>query len=225
MTIPSAKPVRVLLVDDEEIIRYGLNAIFQMDPMIEVVGEGGNGQEAIELAHSLSPDIILMDIAMPQLDGVSATRAIHSALPQIKIIILTTHTETHFLNEALELGAAGYLLKNTPPQDFSAILQASHRGYLQFSPDLGEQLCPAKKKNVQSPPADWQGTTPREREVIQLIAQGSSNREIAQTLSITEKTVKNHVSNILSRLDLRDRTQLAIWAHNLVNLTSSFHQR
>ncbi|MCG8367358.1 MAG: response regulator transcription factor, partial [Pseudanabaenales cyanobacterium] len=141
------------------------------------------------------------------------------ALPQIKVLILTTHEEDKYLIEAMQQGAIGYLLKNTPPEDFIQIVQTTHKGYMQFGPSLRQKLCqqlkpPARPKK----PGNPKGVTPREQEVLQLIAEGASNREIARILKITEKTVKNHVSNILNRVDLRDRTQLAVWATKLLNI-------
>ncbi|MEO0828471.1 MAG: response regulator transcription factor [Cyanobacteria bacterium J06642_9] len=219
-------PIRVLLVDDEEIVRYGLKSIIQSDTTVTVVGEACNGKEAIAQAKALCPDVILMDIGMPLMDGVKATgeilrcftgeaaRSQPPSQPQIKILILTTHDDDQCLIEALRQGAAGYLLKNTPPGDFIQIIQSTHKGYLQVSPSLGQKLSRQLKSPVPHLKTDnLAKVTPREQEVLQLIAEGASNREIAQILHITEKTVKNHVSNILNRLELRDRTQLAIWVN------------
>ena len=214
--MPSQTPIRLLLVDDEALIRYGLKAIASLSSAIEVVGEASNGAEAIALAETLRPDVILMDIAMPIKDGVDATAEICTLLPEVKVLILTTHSEDKYLAQAMAQGASGYLLKNTPPQDFIHIIQTTHRGYLQFSPSLAPQLCQTLKATQvqQHKTREWEEATPREQEVIRLIAQGANNREIAQALYIAEKTVKNHVSNILGRMGLRDRTQLAIWANN-----------
>ncbi|MBE9067446.1 response regulator transcription factor [Leptolyngbya cf. ectocarpi LEGE 11479] len=210
----SQGPIRLLLVDDEDIIRYGLNAILQCETAIEVVGEACNGQEAVEQAQRLTPDVVLMDIGMPGMSGVTATGKICQALPDTKVLILTTLTEDRHLHDAIQQGASGYLLKNVPPEDFIHIIQSTHKGYMQFDPTMGQKLhqqlkSPAPNNSVN----DWKGVTPREQEVLQLIATGASNREISQNLHITEKTVKNHVSNILSRVGLRDRTQLAIWVN------------
>lgn len=209
-------PIRLLLVDDEALIRYGLKAITELDEAIEVVGEADNGAEAIALAETLKPDVILMDIAMPIKNGVEATMEIRKILPEAKVLILTTHAEDKYLAQAMEQGASGYLLKNTPPQDFIHIIQTTHRGYLQFSPSLASQISQTliSTRAQHHKTREWEGATPREQEVIRLIAQGANNREIAQELYIAEKTVKNHVSNILSRMGLRDRTQLAIWAND-----------
>jgi len=207
-------PIRVLLVDDEDIVRYGLRAVFQLIKEIEIVGEACDGKEAIALARSLKPDIILMDIGMPVMDGVTATRKICREQLQSKVLILTTCNDDRSLIEAMQQGASGYLLKNTPPEDFIQIIQAAYKGYIQISPSLGPKLSQQLRlPNREEKPATWQRVTPREREVLSLVAEGASNREISQILQIAEKTVKNHVSNILNRLELRDRTQLAIWAN------------
>lgn len=212
-------PIRLLLVDDEDIIRYGLNAILQCEPAIDIVGEARNGQEAVAQAKQLQPDIVLMDIGMPIMDGVTATGKICQTVPDVKVLILTTSTEDSHLHHALQQGAAGYLLKNVPPEDFIHIIQSTHKGYMQFDPAMGQKLHqqlkpPTSDKTL----SDWKGITPREQEVLQLIAEGANNREISQKLHIAEKTVKNHVSNILNRVGLRDRTQLAIWVN-----TASLH--
>ena len=206
------EPIRLLIVDDEDIVRYGLRAICQVDAALSVVGEASNGRAAIARTRELQPDLVLMDIRMPRMDGVAATREICQAHPETKVLILTAHENDKYLIEAMREGASGYLLKNTPPEDFAHIIHAAHKGYLQIGPTLGQKLCqqlksPASKKVD----CGQKGITPREREVLALIAEGASNREIAQILHITEKTVKNHVSSLLSRVGLRDRTQLAIW--------------
>ena len=208
--------IRVLIVDDEEIVRYGLKAIFRSLPEVEVIAEASNGREAIAKALELQPDIILMDIAMPVMDGVTATGKIARSLPYIKVLILTTHDRDRYLIEAIQQGAVGFLLKNTPPEDFLHIIHATHKGYMQFGPSLGKVLSQQLSQQSNCSPkklSQLPKITPREQEVVQLIAEGASNREIATMLHITEKTVKNHVSSILSRVGVRDRTQLAIWAN------------
>ena len=209
-------PTRVLIVDDEDIIQYGLKTIFQTEAMVKVVGEARNGQEAIAQVKALQPDVVLMDISMPDIDGITVTRDICQMLPQTKVLILTTYDEEQYITDAIQHGAIGYLLKKTPPEDFKDIIRAAHKGYMQLSSSLGQKLCQQlKSPSHQKPPINLQDVTPREQEVINLIAEGASNREIATILHITEKTVKNHVSNILSRIGLRDRTQLAIWVNTL----------
>lgn len=213
-TLP--EPIRVLIVDDEDLVRYGIKVICQATDALEVVGEASNGQDAITQAQTLHPDVVLMDISMPVMDGVAATAQIRQVLPQIKVLILTVHENDELLLEAMQQGAVGYFLKNTPPEDVVPIIQATHKGYLQVGPNLGKKLLqqltsPVPKVIPTATPKQSFGITPREREVLNLIVEGASNREIAQILHITEKTVKNHVSSLLSRVGLRDRTQLALW--------------
>lgn len=215
-------PIRVLLVDDEDIVRYGLKAIAQGTPEIEIVGEAGSGKAAIAQAKTLQPDVILMDISMPQMDGVTATQEISRMQPHAKILILTTHDEAEYLVDAMQQGAVGYLLKNTPPEDFIQSIQQAHKGYLQLGPGLGQKLCQLLKAPVRPQIEAFEGITPREQDVLKLVATGASNREISETLHITEKTVKNHVSSILSRVGVQSRTQLAIWANSAGEETSSF---
>ncbi|MBE9031905.1 response regulator transcription factor [filamentous cyanobacterium LEGE 11480] len=213
-------PIRVLLVDDEDIVRYGLKMVAQCktsqcDVSIEIVGEASTGKAAIAQAERLQPDVILMDIQMPEMDGIEATSQICQMQPAAKVLILTTHSDDRHLLAAMQQGAIGYLLKNTPPEDFIQMIQATHKGYMQISPGLGAKLLQQLQfPAIQRQPEQAKTVTPREQEVVQLIAKGATNREIARFLHITEKTVKNHVSSILSRLDLRDRTQIAIWANN-----------
>ncbi|MEL7352126.1 MAG: response regulator transcription factor [Cyanobacteria bacterium J06560_5] len=238
--VEQSSPIRVLLVDDEDIVRYGLNAMLKAETAIEVVGEAQDGLEAINQANALAPDVVLMDISMPVMDGIRATREIAQTQPQTKVLILTTHAEDDYLVAAMQEGAAGYLLKNTPPEDFVLLIQAAHKGYLQLSPSMAQKLTEPKltepklteqfkshtaqptalngaavhsEKPLSLATASSKGITPREQDVLRLISEGASNREIAQILHIAEKTVKNHVSNLLKRVELRDRTQLAIWAN------------
>lgn len=207
-----ANPIRVMLVDDEDIVRYGIKAICQAERALDVVGEAANGQVAIEQAQALQPDVILMDINMPVLDGVSATEAIRQAVPNAKVLILTAFEDDEHLVAAMQRGASGYVLKNTPPEDFVCIIRTAHKGYLQIGPSLSRQLCQQLKPlAVVKKPTIRNGITPREQEVLSLVAEGASNREIAGMLHIAEKTVKNHVSSLLSRVGVRDRTQLALW--------------
>ncbi|MEM9003972.1 MAG: response regulator transcription factor [Cyanobacteria bacterium P01_F01_bin.86] len=220
-------PIQVLIVDDEDIVRYGLKAILQRDPTLKIVGEAHNGEMAIAQTQTLHPDVVLMDIKMPVMDGVTATRLILQDHPNVRVLVLTTHTEDQYLIEAIQHGAAGYFLKNTPPDDLITGIQSAHKGYMQLGPTLGPKLC----QRLQSPTAETNESqafyvphsnlampdsnpevTPRERDVLHLLVEGANNQEIAQLLHIAEKTVKNHISNMLKRVGLRDRTQLAIWA-------------
>ncbi|PZD74751.1 Response regulator protein VraR [Acaryochloris thomasi RCC1774] len=211
----SESPVRVLLVDDEAIVRYGLKAVARCTAEIEIVGEACDGEDAIAKAKSLQPDVVLMDISMPLMNGVAATGHICRALPGVKIMILTTHDDVQHLTEAMQQGAVGYLLKNTPPEDFVQSIQSAYKGYMQFGPGLGQKLLQQRQPVTRQTQLDkLVDVTPREQDVLKLICEGASNREIAQALHITEKTVKNHVSSILSQVGVKSRTQLAIWVNN-----------
>ncbi len=220
--------IRVLLVDDQPLIRRGLRALLKPEPDLEIVGEAENGERAIEILQTIEADVILMDIRMPIMDGVAATQAIVPAFPNTKILILTTFDDTAYVTQALQNGASGYLLKDTPAPELVTAIGLIHKGYTQLSPGLAQKLLPKNPKidlNVPLPKGNLGGShpktdeaiqlTPREEEILSLIAQGSNNREIAQHLYISEKTVKNHITNLLSRLGLRDRTQAAIYFHSL----------
>lgn len=219
--------IRVLVVDDQSLIRQGLKALLELDPEITVVGEAENGQIALQLAQALHPDAILMDIRMPLMDGVAATRAILQELPQIKVLILTTFDDDEYVQAAINHGAMGYLLKDTPSEELAVAIHAVHKGYTQLGPGIVKKLLaksplpPAKP----APPPVLQELTPRELEILHLIATGANNREIAQQLFISEGTVKNHVTNILNRLNLRDRTQAAIFANTFLSTPSNSTER
>jgi DNA-binding NarL/FixJ family response regulator len=211
--------IHLLLVDDQSLIRRGLRALLKPEPDLVVLGEAENGREALAWLASQRPlpDVILMDVRMPEMDGVAATQAIAAAYPPIKILILTTFDDTEYVSQALHNGASGYLLKDTPAEELVQAIQLVHKGYTQLGPGLAQKLLTPPGLSPSPPPAAattaLEELTPREQEILQLIAQGASNREIAQQLYIAEKTVKNHVTNILSRLGLRDRTQAAVWLH------------
>ena len=203
--------IRIILVDDQNIIREGLGSLLQAKTDLEVVGEAGNGQEAVQLALKLQPDVVLMDVRMPVMDGVAATRLLQEQAPDIKILILTTFDDDEYITKAMAYGAKGYLLKDTPSEELATAIRSIHKGYIQIGPGLFDKLMVGNSHP--SPPPELAELTPREREVLSLIAQGCNNREIAQSLFISERTVKNHVNSILHRLNLRDRTQAAIWAN------------
>lgn len=211
--------IRLLLVEDQEVVREGLKALLELKPDLQVVGEAGNGQQAIEQVERLHrqsqlPDVILMDIRMPIMDGVTATRQICQTFPNIKVLVFTTFDDAKLVAEALQVGAKGYLLKDTPSDELAEVIRSIHRGYTQFSPGVLEKML-AKATSAQQPqelPAGFTELSPRERQVLCLLANGASNREIAQTLYISEGTVRNHISNILSRLNLRERIQAAVIA-------------
>lgn len=214
--------IRVLLVEDQEIVRRGLKTLLETKPDLQVVGEADNGQRAIEQvktlhASSLPPDVILMDIRMPVMDGVQATQLMCQQFPGTKILVLTTFNDTKYVAEALRFGAKGYLLKDTPAEELAKAIRSIHQGYTQFGPGILEkaiaQVPMTEPEQQLEPPPGLKELTAREREVLRAIAAGSSNREIAQALFLSEGTVRNHISHILTRLNLRDRTQAAIVAN------------
>lgn len=212
--------IRLLLVDDQSIIREGLRNLLQAQPDLTVVGEASNGKEALERAIALVPDVILMDVRMPVMDGVAATGALAQQLPSASVLVLTTFDDDDYIAQAMRRGAKGYLLKDTPSTEIAEAIRLVHRGCTHLGPGLFEKLLatsvvmePAAIAPPKSAaPPELAELTPRERDVLQLIAQGCSNREIAQRLYIAERTVKNHVNSILNRLGVRDRTQAAILA-------------
>jgi DNA-binding NarL/FixJ family response regulator len=203
--------IKLLLVDDQGIIREGLRSLLETKVDLTIIGEAENGKAAVELALSLKPDVVLMDVRMPIMDGVAATRALTEQAPEIKVLVLTTFDDDEYVTQALRCGAKGYLLKDTPSTELADAIRAIHRGYTQFGPGLMEKAF-SNAPAVEEPPEAFTQLTPREQEVLQLIATGCSNREIAQKLYISERTVKNHVNSLLRRLNLRDRTQVAILA-------------
>ncbi|TBR59137.1 response regulator transcription factor [Mastigocladus laminosus UU774] len=213
--------IKVLLVDDQNLIRQGLKALLELEPDLEIVGEAENGKSAIHLIEQLYPDVILMDIRMPIMDGVAATREIHKRFPNIQILVLTTFDNDEYVTAALQNGAMGYLLKDTPSEELAVAIRAVYKGYTQLGPGIVKKLLtqfpPVVPHNSSPPPPSLTELTPREKEVLRLIATGATNKEISQKLYISEGTVKNHVTNILNRLNLRDRTQAAIFANSFLS--------
>ncbi len=205
--------IRTLLVDDQKLIRQCLRALLANDSQIEIVGEAANGAAAIAQVEELEPDVVLMDISMPEMDGVEATRHICDRFEAVKVLILSIDDDDEYVAQALRHGAAGYLLKDTPAEEVVFAIQAVYKGYTHLGPGLGQKIIAQLRDPVLHSPQRWAQLTPREQEVLGLIAKGSSNREIADALFISERTVKNHVTSILHRLNLRDRTQAAIFAH------------
>ncbi len=205
--------IRLLLVDDQNLIRRGLRALLKTDPDLEIVGEAENGRDAIDLIGTLQPDVVLMDIRMPILDGVAATQIICPQYPATKVLVLTTFDDREYVMQALQAGAAGYLLKDTPFEELTQAIRLVHKGYTQLGPGLASKvLAQPTPPGTLTVSAAWYELTPREQEIVKAIASGASNREIAEALFIAEKTVKNRITSILSKLNLRDRTQLAIIA-------------
>ena len=222
MNTTQAKPVmkiRVLIVDDHAVVRQGLRMFIEMQKDMEVVGEGTNGIEAVELATRLKPDVILLDLIMPRMDGVEATRKILESTPHSRVLILTSFGEDDKVFPAIRAGAQGYLLKDIQPSDLVKAVRETFQGKTQLHPDIAHRLmtavsgsAPPQDEKQDSPLEELQILTEREREVLDWIAHGLSNREIAEKMVISEKTVKTHVSNLLDKLDLEDRTRAAIWA-------------
>ncbi len=218
--------IRLVLAEDQTIIRQGLHRLLDSYADLQVVGEAENGQQAVDQVATLQPDLVLMDVRMPVMDGVTATQLICDRFPQVKVLVLTTFDDEHYVEQLMQFGAIGYLLKDTPSEELADAIRAVHRGYTQLSPGLFKKVFSQRSvtttNSVNSSRTELAELTPREREVLSLIATGASNREIAEILCIAEKTVKNHVSSILSRLNLRDRTQAAVFAHSaLPNLPPS----
>ena len=209
--------IRLLLVDDQDLIRRGIKALLGTDPNLEVVGEAANGQDAVTQVAQLNPDVVLMDVRMPVTDGVASTQQICQQFPDTKVLMLTTFDDQEYVMKALQVGASGYLLKDTPFDELTQAIALVQKGYTQIGPGLVTQILTQPKPSAQPdiPPEElkpWLRLSEREKDIVRLVAQGCNNREIAQSLYIAEKTVKNYLSNILSQLSLRDRTQLAISA-------------
>lgn len=205
--------IHLLLADDQDLIRRGLTALLTTDPELAVVGEATNGREAVKLVAKLNPDVVLMDVRMPVMDGVAGTREICQQFPATKVLMLTTFDDQDYVIQALQAGASGYLLKDTPFEELTQAIYLIHKGYTQIGPGLVNKVL-TQPPSVALPKDSktWATLSEREKDIVRLVAQGYNNREIAQSLHIAEKTVKNYITNILSQLNLRDRTQLAIAA-------------
>jgi DNA-binding NarL/FixJ family response regulator len=217
-----AEAIRLLVVDDQELMRDGLLAILERQPGIQIVGAAADGAEALRLLDTAAPEVILMDVRMPVMDGVQATAEICRRLPQVRVLMLTTFDDETYIIEALKAGAVGYILKNIPAKELAEAVRMAHRGVVQLDPAAAAKLVarlssPSVGADVRERrpalPAAAFGLTEREREVTELVASGANNREIAERLVISEGTVKSHISSILSQLGLRDRTQIAVFVH------------
>jgi DNA-binding NarL/FixJ family response regulator len=202
--------IRVLLVDDHSFIRRALKISLGDEASLEIVGEAENGEVAIAQVELLKPDVVLMDIQMPIMDGVETTRHICDRAPETKVLILTIDDTDENISQALKYGASGYILKNTPPEELAFAIQAVYRGYMHLDLNLGRRVIARIPETTDVSIADWSKLTPREQEIVQLIATGANNEEIANQLYISPRTVKNHITSILSQLNLRNRTQIAI---------------
>jgi len=205
-----ADPITILVVDDHAVVREGLRAFLGLQDGFEIVGEAGDGDEALEQAERLDPDVILMDLVMPGRDGVSAMQMLNQRASRSRVIVLTSFLEDDRLLPALEAGAAGYLLKNSQPAELARAVRAAHAGEAIIDPTVAARLVHALSKRPAATAFD--DLTTRERGVLALIAQGRSNKRIALELGISEKTVKTHVGHVLAKLDVTDRTQAAVLA-------------
>ena len=209
-------PVRVLIVDDDALMRAGLRGVLSSDAAIEVVGEAGDGRDAIYRARLLNPDVVLMDVRMPDLDGISATRELIAASPEIRVVVLTTFEQDDYIFGALSAGASGFLLKRSKPEELLTAIHTVAGGEALLSPSVTSRVIERMARDPAPDPrrdARLDDLTAREREVLELIARGLSNAEIADALVIEASTVKTHVKNVLGKLDVRDRLQAVIFAY------------
>ena len=211
--------IRLLLVDDESLIREGIKAMLSCESDLQVVGTADNGVTAIQQVEALQPDVVLMDIRMPEMDGREATQAITQRFPNIKVLVLSTFADDRYIADSIRVGAKGYLLKDMPSEELAGVIRFVHVGYTQLAPGLLEKLLaqtPSPNLNdSQSAPA-VASLTPRERDILRLIGTGATNREIAQQLFISEGTVKSYITSIFNRLNMKNRAQLAVYANSVV---------
>lgn len=210
--------IRVLLVDDQELVCQGLRAMLNLESDIQVVGVANNGQVAIQQVEALEPDVILMDIRMPVMDGREATRIISQRFPEIKVLVVSTFDEDDYIAHSIKAGAKGYLLKDMPVEELAQAIRLVARGYSQMGPGLMEKMFDgivSDRSDTETEQPELAELTAREIDVLNLIGTGCTNREIAQQLYIAEGTVKSHVTHILNRLNLRNRAQIAIYANSV----------
>jgi two-component system, NarL family, response regulator LiaR len=205
-------PIRVLLTDDHAIVRKGVRALLATERDIQVVGEAGNGGEAVAQAEALCPDVILMDLMMPQLDGIEATRQITARFPNVRVIVLTSFAADEKVFPAIKAGALGYLLKDSGPEELVSAIRQVYRGEPSLEPSIARKVLFELAGPPKQQPLTTDPLTERELEVLRLVSQGCSNKEIALKLSVSELTVRTHVSNILGKLHLASRTQAALYA-------------
>ncbi|MFY0407778.1 response regulator [Solicola sp. PLA-1-18] len=198
----------VLLADDHQLVRAGLAALVDAAPDLEVVAQAANGQEAVDLAATTGPDVVLMDLSMPVMDGVEATRRMTAAQPGVRVVVLTSFSDQARVSAALESGAVGYLLKDCEPHELIAAVRNAAAGHAPIDPRVASALLPRRR------PAPGEAMSGREREVLLLIAQGLANKQIARRLGITERTVKAHAGNVFRHIGVADRTSAALWARD-----------
>jgi len=211
--------IRVLIADDHAVVRSGLRSILEHEDDIDVIGEAADGHQALESAQELLPDVILMDINMGDWDGVTATRRVRNSVPSSRVIVLTNYDEDNLVFSSIRAGASGYLLKEVSGQQLTNAIRTVADGFSLIYPSVARRVLDEfGRLRVGSAPADddqgYSDLTPREREVLKLIASGRANKEIGNELGISERTVKTHISNIFSKLQLTDRTQAALYVHN-----------
>ena len=199
--------IRLLLVDDHTVVRQGLKMVLSLEPDLDVVGEAGNGQEAVAQVAKLNPQVVLMDLLMPVMDGVSAIRAIKKSDPEIEVVALTSVLEDRLVIDAVEAGAAGYLLKESGPAELVEAIRAAAKGEVRLHPKAQQRLI----KEVRTPEMR-ESLTERETETLRFVAKGHANKEIAELMGVSEVTIKTHVSSVLSKLNLSSRTQAALFA-------------
>jgi NarL family two-component system response regulator LiaR len=206
------EPISILIVDDHAVVRRGVRAYLETQPDLVVVAEAAAGEEAVRLASELVPDVVLMDLAMPGIDGVEATRRIRRISPRTQVVVLTSYHEDSHIFPAVKAGALSYLLKDMDPEDLAMAIRAAAQGHAVIHPRVAARLIAELRGAREENPNPFTELTDREMDVLRLIAEGLSNAEIAERLVISEKTVKGYVSNILSKLHLGDRTQAAVYA-------------
>lgn len=208
----TAQPIRVMIVDDHAVVREGIRTYLELEDQFTIVGEASNGREAAERVPAYRPDVVLMDLLMPEMDGIAATKAIKEANPEVKVIVLTSFTDDQHIMPAIEAGATGYLLKDVSAEDLARAIEGAYQGQAQLHPEVTRRLMEQVRQPRRAVEQPGEDLTPRELEVLRLIASGMSNKEIGRQLVMTERTVKGHVSNILGKLGLQDRTQAALYA-------------
>ena len=206
--------IRILLVDDHAMFRSGLRVLLSLYPDFEIVGEAGDGQAAFDVIRELGPDVVLMDIAMPGVDGLVATRQITKEHPQIRVILLTQHENREYVTPALKSGAAGYVLKRAADEELVRAVRAVYQGHIYLDPMIASVVVNDYRRRLEDAPEDDQieNLTPREREVLVLVAKGHTNREVAEILGISHKTVDYHRTNVMRKLDVHNRTELTRYA-------------
>ncbi|MEL6129385.1 MAG: response regulator transcription factor [Cyanobacteria bacterium J06628_4] len=219
MSQVSQADIFVMLVDDQQIIRQGLKTLLDLEEDISIVGDADNGETALARLEQLQradqlPAVVLMDMRMPVMDGVAATDAIATQYPSIHVLVLTTFDDDDLIAQAMAVGAKGYLLKDTPSEELAQAIRSVAKGYSQFGPGILEKMLAGQQQAVDVPEG-FDELTPREKDVLRLIGTGANNREIAEALFLSEGTVKNHVTRLLGRLGVRDRTQAALLAAKL----------